>query len=268
MIIFLIKVIIKTRKKFNMIIKNYKKLKNNEYELTLDNGTSIFLYEETIIKYNLLINKNINQKELELILKDNDNYYAYYAALNYLNKKMRTEYEIKKYLENKDYETVVINDTINILKKQGYLNNDQYIELYINDQYHLTNNGPEKIKYNLIKLGIDETKINIDKDFDHKIKKIITKKVKLNTKLSTKSLILNISNYLINLGYHPEMFQPYLENITTNDDKFIKKEYQKLYNQNKNKYDQNKLIFILKDKLYKKGYDLDLINKTIEKEIK
>ena len=65
-----------------------------------------------------------------------------------------------------------------------------------------------------------------------------------------------------------EMFQDYLEKIKTNDDKYVKVEYQKIYNKYKNKYDQNKLNLYIKDKLYQKGYDLDLINKTIKKEKK
>ena len=249
-----------------MIITGYKKVKNNKYELTLNNHTSIILYEETIIKYNLLINKNISQTELDLIIKENNKLDAYYIAINYLNKKMRTEFEVKKYLQNKDYNKIIIDSTTAILKKQGYINDDKYIDCYINDQFSLTNNGPEKIKYNLLKLGIDESKIHINKDFSLKIKKIIDKKVALNNKLSTKSLIINISHYLINLGYKIEMFQDYLENIKTNDEKYIKIVYQKLYNKYKNRHDQNHLILLIKDQLYKKGYDLDLINKIIEKE--
>ncbi|MDD2409746.1 MAG: RecX family transcriptional regulator [Bacilli bacterium] len=249
-----------------MIINGYKKIKNNKYELTLNNNTSIILFEETIIKYNLLIYRNISQTELELIIKENNKLGAYYIAINYLNKKMRTEFEVKKYLKNKEYNKKIIDNTIAMLKKQGYIDDDKYIDIYINDQFSLTNNGPEKIKYNLIKLGIDKSKIHINKDFNLKIKKIIDKKVALNNKLSTKALIINISHYLIRLGYNIEIFQDYLEKINNSDDKFIKIDYKKLYNKYKNKYDQNNLNLFIKDNLYKKGYDLDLINKTIEKE--
>ncbi|MDD4706503.1 MAG: RecX family transcriptional regulator [Bacilli bacterium] len=251
-----------------MIITEYKKAKNNQYELTLSNNTSIILYEETIIKRNLLINKNISQTELNLIIKENNKLEAYYITINYLNKKMRTEFEVKEYLLKKDYNKIIIDNTIAMLKKQGYIDDDKYINSYISDQYNLTNNGPDKIKYNLIKLGINESKIKINQDFNLKIRKIIDKKVNINNKLSTRALIINISHYLINLGYPMEMFQDYLEKIKTNDDKYIKVEYQQIYNKYKNKYDQNKLNLYIKDKLYQKGYDLDLINKTIKKEKK
>lgn len=247
-----------------MEITNYKKVKNSQYEITFENGTTIFLYEDTIIKYNLLFHKNISEKELGNIIKENDKLEAYYLSVKYLNNKMRTTLEIKKYLQKKDYSNIVIDNTISILKKQGYLDDNKFIESYINDQYHLTNNGPEKIKNNLIRLGIDESKIFINKDFTSKIKNIIAKKTKVNNKLSTTALKLNIANYLYNLGYNREMFQKYLDNINTNDDEFINKDYEKLYNKYKNKYDEYKLNLFLKDKLYQKGYSYDLINKIVK----
>ena len=181
-----------------MIITEYKKAKNNQYELTLSNNTSIILYEETIIKRNLLINKNISQTELNLIIKENNKLEAYYITINYLNKKMRTEFEVKEYLLKKDYNKIIIDNTIAMLKKQGYIDDDKYINSYISDQYNLTNNGPDKIKYNLIKLGINESKIIINQDFNLKIRKIIDKKVNINNKLSTRALIINISHYINN----------------------------------------------------------------------
>lgn len=246
-----------------MEIINYKKTKNNQYELTFDTDATITLYEDTIIKYNLLYNKNLNEKEIDNIIKENNKLEAYYLSIKHLSNKMRTSLEIKKYLQKKSFSNIIIENTINILIKQGYLNDDKYIESYINDQYHLTNNGPDKIKNNLIKLGIEESKIFIDKDFSSKIKNMINKKIKVNNKLSTNALKLSITNYLFNLGYKREMFQKYLENITANDYEFIKKDYEKLYNKYKNKYDEYKLKMFLKDKLYQKGYSFDLINKVV-----
>lgn len=247
-----------------MEIINYKKIKNNQHELKLDNGIILKLYDDTIIKYNLLINKNLDNKFITEITKFNEEIGSYYIALDYLNKKMRTELEIQKLLQKKEYDFKTINQTISKLKIQGYINDNKYIESYINDQYHLTNNGPEKIKYDLNKLGIDESKIIIDKDFSLKLKNIIEKKVKLNNKLNNEGLKINISNYLLNLGYSKEMFEEDLKNINVDDNTLIKKDYDKLYKKFYNKYDKDKLNFYLKDKLYKKGYKIDIINKIVD----
>ena len=88
---------------------------------------------------------------------------------------MRSTMEIKNYLQKKEFDQKIIEETINKLIKENYLNNQKFMESYINDQFNLTYNGPEKIKQNLIKLGINEDQIVINKDFSEKIKTLISK---------------------------------------------------------------------------------------------
>lgn len=246
-----------------MKIKEYKKIKGNEYVLIFDNDLNISLYDDLIIRYGLLLNKEITNKKLTEITLENDNLKAYYLSLKYINKKMRSTLEIKKYLTKLGFDSKNINKTINKLTKEKYLNNQKFIESYINDQYNLTNNGPEKIKRNLIKLGIKEEEIVINKDFNTKIKSLITKKTKLNHKLSTNALKLNITNYLINLGYSKEEFIDELENIKMNDQILIKQDYDKIFKKYQHKYDAYKLKMIIKEKLYQKGYSTDSINELV-----
>ena len=52
-----------------MKIKKISKKKNNLYEITLDNKETINLYDDIILKYNLLLTKEIN--DLENIINDN-----------------------------------------------------------------------------------------------------------------------------------------------------------------------------------------------------
>ena len=43
-----------------MKILKYKKKRNGQYEIELESGTSMVLYEEVILKYELLLNKSID----------------------------------------------------------------------------------------------------------------------------------------------------------------------------------------------------------------
>jgi len=249
-----------------MEIIKYRKIKDNLYELDLDNGTILKFYDDTIIKYSLLLKKNITNNELEQITKYNDQLAAYYLALRYLNRKMRSRLEIEKYLDKAEYNQKIINETIKKLEKEGYLNNQKFITSYINDQLNLTYHGPEKIKHNLIKLGFSENEISIEKDFNDKIKLLIEKKLKLNRKYNTVTIKMNIKNYLINLGYSKEMFMHYLEDIKLNDQNLIKKDYEILLKKYQKKYDNKKLKLFIRDKLYKKGYNIDEISVVINDE--
>ncbi len=250
-----------------MKIVSYKKVKGNEYELLLDNDVKIRLHDDLIIKYELLLKKEIAEERLTKIVADNDSLNAYYLALKYLGKKMRSALEIKNYLHKKEFDAKIVEETVNKLTKENYLNNEQFMFSYINDQFNLTYNGPEKIKQSLIKLGIKEEQIVIDKDFREKIKALIVKKVKLNHKLSTNALKQNIINYLINLGYRKEDFMEELDSIKSDDKSLIKKDYDKILKKYQNKYDSFQLKMKIKEKLYQKGYSQDLINEWIEESL-
>ena len=117
-----------------MKIVKYTKLKNGQYKLTFDNDTNALLHEDLILKYALLINKELNNKELERMLEENNLYVAYDLALKYLKTKMRSTKEIREYLIKKDFKTEYIDKAIELLEKQKYLNDDFYCEAYINDR--------------------------------------------------------------------------------------------------------------------------------------
>ena len=249
-----------------MEIKKFKKLKNNIYELELDNGSLVKLYDDVIVKYSLLINKKIDNKLLDEITKYNTSLDAYYLSLKYISKKLRCEKEIEKYLTKLDFNKDVIDKTISKLNKDGYLKHDIYIKSYINDIYNFNNYGPDKIKFNLRELGFNLNEIEPyleDKDFRSKAIKIIDKKVKANHKLSNYMLKQNISNYLINLVYPKDIFYDYLDNIKINNKDILVKEASNYIKKYSKKYENKELLYFVKDKLYKKGYNSNEIDEVL-----
>lgn len=249
-----------------MEIKKFKKLKNNIYELELDNGSLVKLYDDVIVKYSLLINKKIDSKLLDEITKYNTSLDAYYLSLKYISKKLRCEKEIEKYLTKLEFNKDVIDKTISKLNKDGYLKHDIYIKSYINDIYNFNNYGPDKIKFNLRELGFNLNEIEPyleDKDFRSKAIKIIDKKVKANHKLSNYMLKQNISNYLINLGYPKDIFYDYLDNIKINNKDILVNEASNYIKKYSKKYQNKELLYFVKDKLYKKGYNSDEIDEVL-----
>lgn len=239
-----------------MKIIKYKKIGLNRYKIFLDD-TSIILYEDIILKYNLLLKEEIDIKTIDDVLNENRYYDAYYLALNYFEIKIRNKKEIREYLKRKDFEYEYIDFAINKLNDLSLLNDKKYIECYVNDKVNLSNDGPFKIKRNLIEFELNESDIDeylntIDMSvWKNKLKKIINKKLSLMKNKSYYVIINKLKNDLFNLGYDKNMIDELLEDIEY-DNSNIKKEYEKI---SKKYTDKNKIM----NYLLRKGYTYEEI---------
>lgn len=253
-----------------MQIIKYTKKGSNKYELTLKDNTKLLVYTDLILEYNLLIRKNLDTNTLKEIKSANLKLECYYKTLKYL-KNTKCTSDIKNYL--KDYPSNIVDYTIKRLTKEGYLNDNNYIKSYINTKINLSNDGYYKIYYYLKNKDLDETIIkNYLNDIEDniwldKINKMVNTKLKSNTKYSNNLLISKIKTYLKMLGYQDYLVNIALDNInldTSKEDEKLEKDYLKLFNKYKNKYEKNKLNYILIGKLYQKGYDLDKVKRVVE----
>ena len=241
-----------------MKIEKYKHLGNGKYKVTIDNNDYI-IYEDIILKYSFLGKDKITKKDLDLCLKDNEFYEAYYKSISYIKTRLRSKVEIRKYL-NKLYKTETVNSVINRLQKEGYLDENIYAEAYITDQINLKVSGPLKIENELVKLGInknviDKHLVKFTKDQQYtKIRKVIEKEIRLNTNKSSIMLKNKILKSLIDKGFYKEDILFCIDDYTFDDSNIYKTEYQKLYDKLSKKYSGNELEYKIKQKMYQKGF--------------
>jgi regulatory protein len=252
-----------------MKIGKYTKMKSNKYKVEID-GEVIKLYDDVIVKYELLRKKEIDEDLFDEIVEYNDGLEAYYKALKYITNKMRTEKEIHDYLR-KDYSRSVVANTIDRLKENGYINKELYLKAFLNDRVNLSNDGPNKIRKDLIKLGYSEDEIRnpIDKIDDNvwldKIDGIVKRKIKSNKSYGNNKLKEKIHYELSNLGYYKWMIDDIIfKNDFTIDDNIIRKEYNKLYTRLSKKYEGSNLDYQIKMKLLQKGFYLEDVEKVIK----
>lgn len=242
-----------------MKILKYKKISRGRYKLTTDTS-ELVLYEDVILKNNLLYNKDITLEVLEKIMNENIYYEAYDLSLSFIEKKLRTKKEVINYLEDKGFNKRVIDETIKKLESVNLLNVRAYVEAYVNDKVNLGNSGPYKIKKELVNLGIDEEEINeylntISEDiWLSKLDKIVDKKM---VSLKNKSLFMiknKLNMDLAIMGYDKDMINEVLSKLTKNDGEAMRKEMEKAYNKYSKKYEGEALKRQIKNHLYKKGF--------------
>lgn len=251
-----------------MQIIKFKKIGKSKYKLCFEN-TELILHEDLILKYNLLSKRNLDSSQIEILLKENMFYDAYESALRLLSVKVRTKKELETLLEKKNYDKSIIDKVILKVTEEGYINDNKYIELYVNDKVNLSTDGPIKIKNNLLKNELDINYIDkvlgsiSDDIWKEKIQKIIDKKSKVN-KNSSYVFKNKIINYLTNLGYEKNMIYEVLSNNNFNDNDNYKKELDKIRKKYSKKYSGSELEFKIKKYMYSKGYSYERVSDNYE----
>ena len=242
-----------------MKIQKFTKDKANKYKVLIDDE-SYTLYDDVIVKYNLISKKEISNKDLDEILSYNDELVSYYESIKYINKRLRCEKEIHEFLKKKDISEHLIKQTIKKLKDNKFLNDEIYVKSYILDKINLSNNGPHKIRKELLNLNLNEELIDkyLDKvtpeEWQDRIEKIVSKKIKLNHNNSAYILKAKLQNELVNLGYDKETIMDVLNHVSIDDAEIREKEYNKIRKSLEKKYSGTELEYKIKEKLYRKGF--------------
>lgn len=243
-----------------MRINKYKKKSNGKYTVELEDGREFTLYEDVILKFNLLIKKTIDDSEIESINNLNKEYDVYYVALKSVKSRVKSTHDLRMLLLKNEYPIDLIDNAIEKLTSQGYLDDRSFAFSYVNNQMLSTSYGPYKIERDLLEKKIDN---NIIRDallvFDDdeqsvKIKKIINKKLKSNNNRGGIVLKQKIFNDLKLLGYDIVLSGKILDNyLFDNDNNLAKKEYDKLIKKYSRKYSGEELKMKVREKLYQKG---------------
>ena len=173
------------------IIKIQKTTRKNLYKITFDNDFEIQLYTEILLKFKLRTGDIIEEKDLKDILLQNQIYEAKNTSLRLLAKRMRTEKEIIDKLKQKKFEDSIITQTINELKRINLINDEEFVDKFINNTITLNKNyGRYALLNKLIKFGISKNLAN------ERISKLLTDNDEYETALSAaKKKLLNLKRY-------------------------------------------------------------------------
>lgn len=247
-----------------MKIIKYKKGVKGKYKILLDNDKEIVLYEDVILKYNLLLKKEIDEELLIEADKYNQECDVYYTALNSITNRFKSVYELKQSLVKKEYPIDLVEKAIDKLLKQGYLNDKLFARSYINNQMITTNKGPYKISKELADKKIsseiiqEEIALFSEEEQVTKIKKLIERGIKTNRNRGGVVLKQKIYNDLKLGGYDINIINSVISEYTFENNKEIaKKEYEKLYRKYSKKYTGYELEMKIKEKMYQKGLIYD-----------
>lgn len=243
-----------------MKIVKYKKTTKGKYKIYLDDGRELLLYEDAILKFELLLKKEILDQDIMEVEIFNQECDVYHVGLESINHRFKSVYDLKEFLIKKEYPLDMIDKAIGKLLKQGYLDDRSFAKSYINNQIITTNKGPYKIRRELGEHRVDgniiEEEITV---FDEetqleKIRKVATRLYNSNRNRGGTVLKKKIVSDLVNLGYDASIISKVVNDFDFSNDKDIaKKEYEKFYKKLSRKYEGKELEYKIKEKLYQKG---------------
>ena len=168
--------------------------KKNKYILVIDDN-ELEVFEEVIIKFMLLKNKEIDEAEYNELLKYSKYVDTLHLSIDFL-KKPHTILETKNYLKKlKLYDKKVIDKLI----EMNLLNDKLYMDMYVDYQSRINLKGPKLIKKELELKGIYD---DFDyPNYDDNMSRLIDRYLKNNKDKPTKMLNYGLNNYLITKGY-------------------------------------------------------------------
>lgn len=237
----------------------------NKYELIIDNKKHI-IYDDVLLKYSILKPCEIPKDVYYKLINDNGESELYNKILKFITFKMRSRKEIEEKLALLGADEVSVNHIIYKLNNQGYINDSKFIDCFIKDQIKLSLYGPDRIITNLCKKGIsiNNSRLYLEnipfEIWKERCNKIVDKKLKT-LKNGSKTVILGkLRNELIQMGYNDTYFGEILSNLVINDTESLKRDYEKIKKSLEKKYDGEKLNYMIKQKLYAKGYNVSKLN--------
>ncbi|HMS64354.1 MAG TPA: RecX family transcriptional regulator [Ignavibacteria bacterium] len=201
-------------------IDKQKKYKNR-YNIFLDGEFAFGLYDDTILKFGLRTNDELSEELIEEIRQSDEFNYGKFIAYSYLSYKQRSKSEIIKKLKEKKISGNVIDNIIELLSEQKYINDHSFARLYIENKLMSKPIGKRLLKLKLQEKGIDKETSEkvIEENFNEetelesaeKLLEKYRKKVRGDNDLEKKRKCFS---YLISRGFDFDTANKVLENLS------------------------------------------------------
>lgn len=247
------------------------------YQVDLSEGDSLKVSEDVLVRYRLLKGQELTEETIEKIKKSSGFDFGFQQALNYLSYQLRSEKDIRTYLKEKEIELDDRHKIVERLKKLDLIDDLVYGESFVRTHMRLGDKGPKKLAQQLQQKGL-KPEIIEQALLQYPTEEQIANACRFADKLfhknhgkSQKDLFRKIQQNLISKGFTQEVIQKALASLPQESDQELEYEFlvtqgEKLWRKNA-RFDPQKRNLKIKQSLYQKGFDIDMIQRFItEKE--
>ena len=204
-----------------MQVTNISYSKSKEvFEVVFEDETKLLLNYNIFEKYKVSVDMDFSETEIQEMKYFSDVERAKSRAINYISGKLKTKYEVRLKLKEKDFTEDIIDEVINILEKEEYLNDRLYCEVFIEDKKQLNGYGKNKIKSLLIQKGVSKSvfedfldEFEYEEEFDNALKMGIKKLNLLSNEEDIFKKKQKLINYLAYRGFSFDCINDVLREI-------------------------------------------------------
>lgn len=198
---------------------NYSKSKE-VFEVIFEDETKLLLNYNIFEKYKVSVDMDFSEAEILEMKYFSDIERAKSRAINYISGKLKTKYEVRLKLKENGFAEDIIDEVLDILENEEYLNDRVYCEIFIEDKKKLNGYGKNKIKSLLIQKGISKNifedfldEFEYDDEFDNALKMGIKKLNLLSNEEDNFKKKQKIINYLAYRGFGFDVINDVLREI-------------------------------------------------------
>ncbi|WP_173917134.1 recombination regulator RecX [Halobacillus sp. Marseille-Q1614] len=260
-----------------------QKKNKNRYNIFLDRGQGesygFSVDEDILVKYRLQKSMELEESTINALIQQDTIHKSYTLAINFLSYRMRSEQEIREYLERKEVDEEHAEEVVRLLYKERLLDDQEFANSFVRTKVNTASKGPLLIKKDLIQKGVsaltaDEALnyFSFDKQVE-KAKKFAEKKMNSDRKKSQRQQIQNVQQTLMQKGFTGDVIQEVISQLPKENNG--KEEWEAVVFQGEKllrKYERKSEGYELKQKLktglYRKGFAFDNIERFIDEYVK
>lgn len=213
-----------------------QKKKENRVNIFINDEFAFGCSSELVYYYNLTKGKEIDIEELKEVIVEDNYLTAKSKALKYIERALKSEFQVREFLQKKEYDEDAIGRVIEFLKEYKFIDDEYYAKAFVTQNMRIEGKG--NIKYKLIKKGISEDVINSilneipSEDEETVALKLAEKKLKVLCKNegNINKIKSKLNTFLISKGYNFDTIKSVVNKLEINEDE--------------NNEDENKEVFL------------------------
>lgn len=133
-----------------------QKRRKHRYNIYINDDYAFSIHEDVLIKHQLAKGQSIDSEQMNRIVTDDERQQAYHTALRFLSHVARSSKELERKLLEKQYEQLIVDDVIKRLKKQRYIDDEQYATMLTEQRITHQKRGKLWVKRELESKGLSD----------------------------------------------------------------------------------------------------------------